>query len=101
MVAKPPKGVPLFPRAEVAVVWFSNEHSEFGLFSHGRSPVLKVLLISKTSIADWLTAFATPYPATPDFPLFRGQNKPQISIHDISITRHRAAKTSPSGGSGA
>ena len=50
MVAKPPKGVPLFPRAEGAVVWFSNEHSEFGLFSLGRSPVLKVLLISKTSI---------------------------------------------------
>ena len=26
--------------------------------------------------ADWLTAFATPYPASRDFPLFRGQNKP-------------------------
>ena len=24
---------------------------------------------------DWLTAFATPYPAVPDFPLCRGQNK--------------------------
>ena len=25
--------------------------------------------------ADWLTALATPYPAVPDFPLCRGQNK--------------------------
>ena len=25
--------------------------------------------------ADWLTAFASPYPAAPDFPLCRGQNK--------------------------
>ena len=26
--------------------------------------------------ADWLTALASPYPASPDFPLFRGQNRP-------------------------
>ena len=25
--------------------------------------------------ADWLAALASPYPAAPDFPLFRGQNK--------------------------
>ena len=25
--------------------------------------------------ADWLAALATPYPAVPDFPLFRGKNK--------------------------
>ena len=25
--------------------------------------------------ADWLAVLASPYPATPDFPLFRGQNK--------------------------
>ena len=24
--------------------------------------------------ADWLAALASPYPAAPDFPLFRGQN---------------------------
>ena len=24
--------------------------------------------------ADWLAALASPYPASPDFPLFRGQN---------------------------
>ncbi len=24
---------------------------------------------------DWLTTFASPFPASPDFPLFRGQNK--------------------------
>ena len=28
-----------------------------------------------THSGDWLTAFATPYPAVPDFPLCRGQNK--------------------------
>ena len=44
---------------------------------------------------------ATPYPASPDFPLFRGQNKPQISTRFISISRHSAAKTSPSGGDAA
>ena len=26
--------------------------------------------------ADWLAALASPYPAAPDFPLFRGQNRP-------------------------
>ena len=26
--------------------------------------------------ADWLAALASPYPASPDFPLFRGQNRP-------------------------
>ena len=25
--------------------------------------------------ADWLAALASPYPASPDFPLFKGQNK--------------------------
>ena len=25
--------------------------------------------------ADWLAALASPYPAAPDFPLFRGQNR--------------------------
>ena len=28
----------------------------------------------KNNSADWLTALASPYPASPDFPLFRGQN---------------------------
>ena len=28
----------------------------------------------KNNSADWLTAFASPYPAAPDFPLFRGKN---------------------------
>ena len=27
-----------------------------------------------THSADWLAALASPYPAAPDFPLFRGQN---------------------------
>ena len=29
----------------------------------------------KNNSADWLAALASPYPASPDFPLFRGQNK--------------------------
>ena len=32
------KGGPLFPRAEGAVVWFSNEQSESGMFSLRRKP---------------------------------------------------------------
>ena len=30
--------------------------------------------------ADWLAALASPYPASPDFPLFRGQNKTPRSL---------------------
>ena len=33
-----------------------------------------VIWLNKHS-ADWLAALASPYPAAPDFPLFRGQNK--------------------------
>ena len=33
---------------------------------------------------DWLTAFATPYPAVPDFPLCRGQNKTPRDNHLIN-----------------
>ena len=29
----------------------------------------------KNNSADWLAALASPYPAAPDFPLFRGKNK--------------------------
>ena len=29
----------------------------------------------KNNSADWLAALASPYPAAPDFLLFRGQNK--------------------------
>ena len=29
----------------------------------------------KNNSADWLAALASPYPASPDFPLFRGKNK--------------------------
>ena len=34
--------------------------------------------------ADWLAALATPYPAAPDFPLCRGQNKTPRNIPFIS-----------------
>ena len=30
--------------------------------------------------ADWLAALASPYPASPDFPLFRGKNKTPRSL---------------------
>ena len=39
--------------------------------------VVKVLLINKNSIpVNWPPPVAPPYPAAPDFPLFREQNKP-------------------------
>ena len=34
--------------------------------------------------ADWLAALASPFPASPDFPLFRGQNKTPRNILFIS-----------------
>ena len=50
---------------------------------------------------NWPPPAATPYPASPDFPRKRWQNKPQISNCFISISRRSAAKTSPSGGGAA
>ena len=41
--------------------------------------------------ADWLTAFATPYPAVPDFPLFRGKNKALKNSPFISSSQHNGA----------
>ena len=41
--------------------------------------------------ADWLAALASPYPAAPDFPLFRGQNKALKSSPFISNSRHNGA----------
>ena len=40
---------------------------------------------------DWLTAFATPYPALPNFPLCRGQNKALKSGPFISSSQHNGA----------
>ena len=40
---------------------------------------------------DWLTAFATPYPALPNFPLCRGQNKALKSSPFISSSQHNGA----------
>ena len=37
--------------------------------------LLSVSYGMKNNSADWLTAFASPYPAAPDFPRKRGQNK--------------------------
>jgi hypothetical protein len=46
-------------------------------FSLARKSGCLVLLISKTNIPmNWPPLVATPYPAAPDFPLFRWQNKP-------------------------
>ena len=41
--------------------------------------------------ADWLAALATPYPAAPDFPLCRGQNKVLKSSPFISSSQHNGA----------
>ena len=40
MVAKPPKGVSLFPRADGAVVWFSTPARAAPCFPSGESPVV-------------------------------------------------------------
>ena len=41
--------------------------------------------------ADWLAALASPYPASPDFPLFRGQNKTTRNTLFISSSQHNGA----------
>ena len=41
--------------------------------------------------ADWLAALASPYPASPDFPLFRGKNKALKSSPFISSLQHNGA----------
>ena len=38
--------------------------------------------------ADWLAALASPYPASPDFPRKRGQNKALKSSPFISSSQH-------------
>ena len=44
-----------------------------------------------THADDWLAALASPYPAAPDFPLFRGQNKALKSSPFISSSPHNGA----------
>ena len=39
----------------------------------------------------WLATLASPYPASPDFPLFRGQNKALKSSPFISSSQHNGA----------
>ena len=41
--------------------------------------------------ADWLAALASPYPASPDFPRKRGQNKALKSSPFISSSQHNGA----------
>ena len=41
--------------------------------------------------ADWLAALASPYPASPDFPLCSGQNKALKSSPFISSSQHSGA----------
>ena len=41
--------------------------------------------------ADWIAALASPYPASPDFPLFRGKNKTPRNIPFISRSQHNGA----------
>ena len=46
--------------------------------------------------ADWLAALASPYPASPDCPLFRGQNKTPRNILFISISTVSTGCCAPS-----
>ena len=46
--------------------------------------------------ADWLAALASPYPAAPDFPLFRGQNKTPRNTLFISISTVSTGYCAPS-----
>ena len=41
--------------------------------------------------ANWLAVLASPYPAAPDFPLFRGKNKALKSSPFISSSQHNGA----------
>ena len=41
--------------------------------------------------ADWLAALASPYPASPDFPLCRGQNRPLYAF----LQRHGSMAKHP------
>ena len=41
--------------------------------------------------ADWLAALASPFPAAPDFPLFRGKNKTPRNTLFISSSQHNGA----------
>ncbi|WP_418249569.1 hypothetical protein, partial [Dialister succinatiphilus] len=41
--------------------------------------------------ADWLATLASPYPAAPDFPRKRGQNKALKSSPFISNSQHNGA----------
>ena len=41
--------------------------------------------------ADWLAALASPFPAAPDFPRKRGQNKALKSSPFISSSQHNGA----------
>ena len=50
--------------------------------------------------ADWLAALASPYPASPDFPLFRGQNKTPRNILFISISTVSTGYSAPACGGG-
>ena len=45
--------------------------------------------------ADWLAALATPYPAAPDFPLCRGQNKTPRNIPFISCSTVSTGYSAP------
>ena len=47
---------------------------------------------------EWLTAFATPYPASPDFPLCRGQNKAPRNTLFISRTTISTGYSAPACG---
>ena len=37
----------------------------------------------KNNSADWLTAFASPYPAAPDFPPVQGEEQPVLKVESL------------------
>ena len=60
-------------------------------------PIVAQLSLN-TSQRELATIVATPYPAAPDFTLFRGQNKASLcfSAFHLSYTTHSAAVLEPS-----
>ncbi len=69
-------------------LWYRPQGDEYEVSVTGFT--FSVIWHEKHS-ADWLAALASPYPAAPDFPLFRGKNKTPRSIPFISRSQHNGA----------
>ncbi len=80
---------PLAPRVVVSPSWAMRIKSAL------RDLLFCIIRHDKHS-SDWLAALAAPYPAAPDFPLFRGQNKTPRNILFISISTVSTGCCAPS-----